>query len=524
MPVEKGVTARHRAGIQDFNYNRMQKVADRFCTVILIRCVNPDNVTLNQAGYETKGFHIKAKSCNFGPMREFIAADPLLSKQSFKKDGWKKQKKYLDKAFEDEAETIGLTLPWKRIKELLKLKVIKEDKISPVPAHLKASDEHPHRKTIAYNATFTKSAGRAKIDRAINSIADYVYYLTTDDENWNDPRALYQVYYSPSGMLPKHTQRLMVLTNPQVQNDFTTQQSIIGLEAQDTLMGRGFDYDNDYLRAVIADYDLFGTWTNYEDDYKKHYIHDLRFDDYLKRFRRCVPGKDQIYDSKNIGTFAQYEDIEMGNLSANLAKIIRAINETDKTNGGAVVNPPTDDIKKDWRLRKYMHHSDEAGRPCLDDMDLPIYAIIPKDYSITAGGSTELYMDDVDSFVEFAVKFCNHGKFLVEFNPGWRLDISQKLKDKGVTFNNYLPIPGGKIDNIAFQNNKRRGVERIKLVMTTEFVGKRLADSTTRAGIAPYGVNEAYYIASAVDDVKELRDGTLEPDRALEAQRERGVY
>ncbi len=512
--ISYGATARRNAGIDDVNHTRIKKVAENFCSVIMIRCVSSDNKSLNHANYETKGFHIKAKSCNFGPMREFICADPFLSKQAFKSNGWKKQQKYLEKAKGAGAEEIGLTLQKRRIEELVHLGVISKDSTSPIPKELSKSNENPHRVTIAYQATFKLSPGKPKLDDQISDIKDYVYFLSTDDKNPNAKDALYKVYYVPNFLLPNHSERLMVLTNPPVIRDYATQVSIIGLE-DDSLLGRDFQNDTDYLRAVIADYDLFGVWSNYKDDYKTHYLHSLRFDKYLTRYRRCVPGNDAIYLEKNIDKFAKFEDTEMGNLSANLAKIIRAINGTDRVDGALNQNyNDTNDATQDYRRRKFLHHSDETGRPCIDEVDLPIYVVVPEKYSELTNYNTEVFIDKLDDFIDLAVKFCERKDFLVEFNPGWEADLKNKLAAKNVTFSNFLPIPGAQTNDVAFGHDNRVGVNRIRRIITQDYVGPRLPDSTTQAGQATYTANNTYYGANKTPRVKDLRKGSLHPDAA----------
>ncbi|SME94784.1 anthrax toxin-like adenylyl cyclase domain-containing protein [Pseudobacteriovorax antillogorgiicola] len=512
--VSYGSTARHKAGIDDVNHTRIKQVADNFHSVIMIRCVSPDNASLNHANYETKGFHIKAKSCNFGPMREFICSDPLLSKQAFKADGWKKQKKYLKLAKDDGAEEIGLTLQWRRIKELRDdLHVISEDKISPIPKQLKKSANNPNRHTIACKATFKLSPGKPQLDPKVRDIKDYVYFLSTDAKDPEALDALYKVYYVPNFLLPNHAERLMVLANPTVMRDYKTQQSIVGLEDDSTLLGRDFQESTDYLRAVIADYDLFGVWTNFEDDYESHYLHSLRFDQYLLRFRRCVPGRDAIYNLRNIDSFVKFEDTEMGNLSANLTKIIRAINGSDKVDGRSNQNyTDQTDANADHRRRKFLHHSDETGRPCLDAVDLPIYIVVPDKYSDLANYHTEVFIDKIDEFVDFAARFCSRDDFLVEFNPGWEGDLKTKLAAKDITFSNFLPIPGAVNNSETFGRDNRLGVDRIRRIVSNDYVGHRLPDSRTQIAQPLYTQNNNYYGPNKTPRLAELRKGTLQPD------------
>lgn len=504
-----GASARRKAGVQEWNYSRIARCAAYFHSIIMVRCMNTDNASLNQANYETKGFHIKAKSCNFGPMREFVCADPKLSKLSFKKDGWKKQQNYLRHA--DGAEPIGLTLPRSRIEELFQLEIISEEAHAPIPKKLQKSAKHPHRKTLAVQATFNKSAGKGKLDRNLRDILKYVYYLTTDAEQWDDKKALYQVFFAPSLLKPGHVRRLEVLTNPPLLNDIQRQRSAVMDMPDDVLSGRDFDDDTDYLRAVIADYDLFGTWTNVADDYRNHYMHTLRFDEYLKRFRRCVPGGGGIYDYRHIDEFSRYEDAELGNVSANLVKIIRALNRADRAVGAAPIaraNIGGGDAALDRERRKYVHHSDETGRPCLHDLDLPVYIVVPPAYADLCYGATEIYIDDLDNFIGFAAKMALNKDFIVEFNPGWELDIQAKLEQKQVNFIDHLPVPGAKADDLNYRRDASEAMVRVRDIVNRGY-RNRLIDSSTQAALAAYTQYEQYFGLHKVEDLERLRQGDI---------------
>ena len=50
--------------------------------VIASRQLNPLCTDLMMEGYAAKGFHIKAKTCDWGPMAGFVALDPCFTKAS----------------------------------------------------------------------------------------------------------------------------------------------------------------------------------------------------------------------------------------------------------------------------------------------------------------------------------------------------------------------------------------------------------------------------------------------------------
>ncbi len=67
-------------GIPELHARAFQTVADQWRTVILCRAVGVFATGLIEEGYASKGFHNKAKSCNWGPMAGFVLDDPRFTK------------------------------------------------------------------------------------------------------------------------------------------------------------------------------------------------------------------------------------------------------------------------------------------------------------------------------------------------------------------------------------------------------------------------------------------------------------
>lgn len=73
-------TIRHRTGIVHGHLALLQDVAHRRDTIIGIRPVDMNATDLIDAGYPTKGFHIKGKSANWGPQAGLICVEQRYSK------------------------------------------------------------------------------------------------------------------------------------------------------------------------------------------------------------------------------------------------------------------------------------------------------------------------------------------------------------------------------------------------------------------------------------------------------------
>ncbi|MGL1936781.1 MAG: CyaA/EF/ExoY family adenylyl cyclase toxin [Fibrobacterales bacterium] len=510
----KNATARRRAGITYSNAQMIKKAANYYHSIIMIRCVSGDNISLNKALYETKGYHIKAKSCNFGPMKEFVAANPKFSKLSFSQGGYKKQKKLLENSADCGAGTTELYISWARIKELLADNIISRTE-DCTPESLKKTEHEPDKKTIAVKATLVNTPGKGKVDKSITEIINYVYYLSTVDKDHDNPKAMYKVFYAESVL--KKPKELNVLTNPQFNNNFDQQKSVISLDP-DSFNNGNNNVGNEHLKAVVADYDLFGIWTNIEDDYLKHYSHQLGGREYLLRFARCVPGAGMIYDISNINTFSNFEDPEVGNVSANLIKISKAINGIDNIDGAAPVDQDiqqVDNAYHDYMLRKFIHHNDETGRPGVSEIDLPIYVVIPDEYTFSFGRENQLYIETEEDFFKLFNNYKKRPEFLLELNPGWEDSISDKLEAHNINFNEYKVIPGADNINSQYRNDQNYGQERMKYISNRAFNGVRQGDSERYAlgdgedTETEYYNNTFNFRACKEAWVNKLRAGTL---------------
>ena len=73
-----------------------QRVADDTKCMIASRSVGKFATGLILESYASKGFHVKTKSCNWGPMAGFVCSDPRFSKEGIK--GMEAQRKRTQKA------------------------------------------------------------------------------------------------------------------------------------------------------------------------------------------------------------------------------------------------------------------------------------------------------------------------------------------------------------------------------------------------------------------------------------------
>src|SRR5580693_9311219 len=65
--------------------------ADQRC-VIMVRATGPTCHGLLEEGYDTKGYRIHGKSCDWGPMAGFVMRDPRLNKYGRAKADFNRKK------------------------------------------------------------------------------------------------------------------------------------------------------------------------------------------------------------------------------------------------------------------------------------------------------------------------------------------------------------------------------------------------------------------------------------------------
>jgi hypothetical protein len=110
------------AGFPKLHVDAFKAVACRNKSVISSRELNPLCTDLVLEGYAAKGFHIKAKTCDWGPMAGFVPEDYRFTKGKQKLED---QKRDLEKAFGHHANCVPLFISEERFQKLLKCRLMK---------------------------------------------------------------------------------------------------------------------------------------------------------------------------------------------------------------------------------------------------------------------------------------------------------------------------------------------------------------------------------------------------------------
>ncbi|MFN7724187.1 MAG: anthrax toxin-like adenylyl cyclase domain-containing protein [Rubrivivax sp.] len=120
----RGTAACALTGIPELHADAFQEVADATQTVIASRAVGVYATGLILEGYASKGFHNKAKSCNWGPMAGFVLDDPRFTKVGGSTEGQAEQKAALLHAIEDDAIEVPLFISDARRQWLMQQRLV----------------------------------------------------------------------------------------------------------------------------------------------------------------------------------------------------------------------------------------------------------------------------------------------------------------------------------------------------------------------------------------------------------------
>jgi len=344
---EAGIPAEHSAVFS--------QVASQTNTIISSRAVGVYATQLIREGYATKGYHVKAKSCNWGPMAGFVLADPALGKKgtSDKAKAW--QIKQINKAMADGAEVIPLAISDQRRLRLPNL-MLENTQLYQI----KSSTPNSARPTmVQVEARHKLGVGTAEFTLIrVDQLRSQYKPRGTRPTDWvicyakRSPLAracearFYKQIITTSG---EHYTQLCALSNPR---------------------GREASAPTNYKAAQTGDYDLWGVFPKivattsqerklHRDVVKAATEHDTTG---VKThfWQRDVKGSEQF-----VRTYEDYnreEGEHTGNLSLLIEEIAVRVNAGCQQLGAG-----------GWVI----HHSDEAGRPMVDEIDAEAVVYFP---------------------------------------------------------------------------------------------------------------------------------------------------
>ncbi len=406
------------AGVPHRHEFAFQSVAASQRCVIISRCVGPTCRQLLAQGYDTKGFRIHGKSCDWGPMAGFVMRDPRLNKNGAGGEAYNRAEHA--EAFTDAhshsdwtASTTPLRLFQARVDWLRATGRITVAERGP--DRLEGRATHPSGIAFTYSLIRVNTpVGRmwgVYLDRTVNAIRHNAARNTGFVQERGNTVVAYDTKYGDA------YEPLLAMTNPVQHRHFREEHP---------------------LNAITGDYDLFAVWPHarginrYDRNgadrrvlgtvqawsQRNHIANNLERN-FTQPFQRpprpgAAPGP--------LGPFGS-QGTKLGNMTNRLYEVSQFLNSTIAGMRSEEGGP--------FPRRNVLWHSDEAARPFVSDVDLPLIAFTPNYNSFA--------IRNLADFRDF-IRECLAAGFHVNLAEGWVLEpTAQKPNRLGAAYAHHVP-------------------------------------------------------------------------------------
>ena len=380
MKINDSLFLENVIGMPERHAHVFFNVASRERCVIIVRATGPTCHGLLNEGYDTKGYRIHGKSCDWGPMAGFVLRDPRLNKSGMRNAEFNRSKHR--EAIELDSEGQGwkasvtpLSISNARREWLLERKYINARR--KVPDRYDGRAEH--KTGIAFNYSLIHNSERG------TDLWDVYFDNTQHGKKWIQEKGSAVVRFHPR--YGSAWEPMLAMTNPPTHR-----------------LHPGEHYKN----AITGDFDLFAAWP-YLKDYQPRGVDH--------RPLGTVRGSVGDVERHNVEVLERNftlmgQGTKMGNITFRIQHICQLINNSV---GGAHV----------------LWHSDEAARPFLNDVDLPVIAFTP--------GGDAYGIENIYDFKCF-IDMCDYSKIAVTLSNAWTLQPNANFKNRvGVAYERYVP-------------------------------------------------------------------------------------
>ena len=370
-------------------------------------------------GYDAKGFHIKGKSCNWGPMAGFLCAEPLFNKAGI--DGAASNARAHHASLTVDFGREGKSGPEVR-SGLVPLEISEARRAwladqagntmqleggiyrgtstrGPLQLRWALVPVGPQRFAVLHDPASIATASatvRAGLEQAVKAAKEKLGKAKAADRDRlskaaAESEAELATFDRHSASL---TEKLAAYVSPK---ELPGYKPVLCLSNPHPPHGA----DEAYKNAVTGDFDLFAVWP------RRGKEREFRV-----RVGGMVPGADpkaqkaQIYAAEARDAIGRVA----GNISDGLYLIGQLINSA-MAEPGRAVQP------------NRVFHSDEGGRPGMAEVDSSV--------AFTPAGTVHLFGDRSPEFPRFILQ-CAADNFVVFLNAGWIAPLGESAKQAGV--------------------------------------------------------------------------------------------
>jgi hypothetical protein len=331
-----------------------QEVADAQSTVLVSRELGMYATGLVEEGYASKGYHNKTKTCAWGPMAGFVLADPHFGKASATEAGIAEQAERIFAALNKGARTVPVLISDFRRQWLEAFGLIRRVAVPSVNEIVYVAQPGPG---------------------VLGEVAALRFILR---RMWGVPDASGLLWFVAYRDAAGREAPVEAMVDPLCENDV-----------------RGT-----YRSASTGDYDLFAVWPHRSN--WRPATEDKRRISPFELFGGQFNLRDPLQRTIVENALDAFEDPDLGNVTPRVMHMIHLLNEAIRRRG--------------YRGGAMVHHSDEAARPFIPGVELPLIGFIPNSNIGPFGIET---LRDLSVFIQWA----HQGRYVTVINPQWRDQI-----------------------------------------------------------------------------------------------------
>ncbi|HEY2856360.1 MAG TPA: anthrax toxin-like adenylyl cyclase domain-containing protein [Gemmatimonadaceae bacterium] len=298
-----------------------QRVADETGCVISSRSVGIYATGLLLESYATKGFHVKAKSCNWGPMSGFVLSDPRFTKRGISPDARDAQRRDVHSAIV--AEHAGETPVY-----------ISDERRREVERRRWMTRAGGTINEMQYTAVPPGPPGQQPMRFVLRRMLDGVPGARG--------KQMWGVFYGAS--------ETALPSAPNAPNKPGAQGTLLPVMAMVDPHCPGGVRET-FRAAMTGDYDLWAVFP------RASRVQPRGID------QRAVPGSERFV--LPLGDFARHGDPDLGNITTRVREVKNRLNMALRAAGYAGGDA--------------VHHGDEVGRPKVTEVELEVIAFVPGD-------------------------------------------------------------------------------------------------------------------------------------------------
>jgi len=371
----QGARALQKVGMPPSHAPAFMQIATSRACVISSRELGIVGTGLVEEGYDSKGFRIKSKTCNFGPMAGFVCTNPNYSKRGVAYAPT--QQRDIDHALKDD-DKVG----WRGSVEHICISQKRLDWLRGEPS------------VNVITAPLTRD-GTVLHGRIVEPAP--VVYVLRRQPHAKTREVVWHLY-----TVGKETELGRIAATPALQmQPWDTLRTALALKPIEALVNPYPAYPlGHYKNCVCGDYDLFGVWP-------RRANYDPMGED--RRIAGMLPGQSKAQGNARNQQIFSWEDKRLGNINNRVHMVGQMINSVLPPAEGAIGG-----------RRDMVHHSDEAGRPMVTEVELPVIAFIPPGpgrVGLTVAAENIAQMRSL-------VALCDILGFQVILNAGWVTQLS----------------------------------------------------------------------------------------------------